>query len=95
MEFIDIASFENAYQQSGGRPLTHWEDATSSHTAFDDWKNNKSSGNYFSFFAELKQWAGDPERRVRVRDTKGKEIDLPPYAELPENSFDPIELYAY
>lgn len=95
MEFIDIASFEKAYQQSGGRPLTHWEDATSSHTAFDDWKNNKSSGNYFSFFAELKQWAGDPERRVRVRDTKGKEIDLPPYAELPENSFDPIELYAY
>ena len=95
MEFIDIASFEKAYQQSGGRPLTHWEDATSSHTAFDDWKNNKSSGNYFSFFAELKQWAGDPERRVRIRDTKGKEIDLPPYAELPENSFDPIELYAY
>ena len=95
MEFIDIASFEKAYQQSGSRPLTHWEDATSSHTAFDDWKNNKSSGNYFSFFAELKQWAGDPERRVRVRDTKGKEIDLPPYAELPENSFDPIELYAY
>ena len=95
MEFIDIASFEKAYQQFAGRPLTHWEDATSSHTAFEDWKNNKSSGNYFSFFAELKQWAGDPERRVRIRDTKGKEIDLPPYAELQENSFDPIELYAY
>lgn len=95
MEFIDIASFEKAYKKFSGRPLTHWEDATSSHTAFEDWKNNKSSGNYFSFFAELKQWAGDPERRVRIRDTKGKEIDLPPYAELQENSFDPIELYAY
>ena len=50
---------------------------------------------YFSFFNDLKQWAGDPKRRVRIRDQKGTEIDLSPYENLKDGDFDPIEVYAY
>lgn len=95
MQFIDIDSFMKDYQKYPGRPLTRYADATASHTAYNAWNENKESKDYFSYFAELKQWAGDSERRVRIRDTKGKEINLPPYEELQEGDFDPIELYAY
>ncbi len=95
MQFIDIDSFMKDYQKYQGRPLTRYADATASHTAYNAWNENKESRDYFSYFAELKQWAGDSERRVRIRDTKGKEINLPPYEELHEGDFDPIELYAY
>lgn len=95
MQFIDIDSFMKDYQKYQGRPLTRYADATASHTAYNAWNENKESRDYFSYFAELKQWAGDSERRVRIRDTKGKEINLPPYEELQEGDFDPIELYAY
>lgn len=95
MQFIDIDSFMKDYQKYPGRPLTRYADATASHTAYNAWNENKESRDYFSYFAELKQWAGDSERRVRIRDTKGKEINLPPYEELQEGDFDPIELYAY
>lgn len=95
MQFIDIDSFMKDYQKYPGRPLTRYADATASHTAYNAWNENKESRDYFSYFAELKQWAGDSERRVRIRDIKGKEINLPPYEELQEGDFDPIELYAY
>lgn len=95
MQFIDIDSFMKDYQKYPGRPLTCYADATASHTAYNAWNENKESRDYFSYFAELKQWAGDSERRVRIRDIKGKEINLPPYEELQEGDFDPIELYAY
>lgn len=95
MQFIDMARFEEAYSADGGRPLTSWEDLTVSHTAFNAWKENDSSQDFFSFFGELKQWAGSPNRQVRLRDRKGFEISLPPYETLTEGDFDPIERYAY
>ena len=95
MEFIDIESFMQAYASREGRPLTSWADITTSHTAFEDWNNIDKTENYFAFFGELKQWAGDSSRNIRIRDKKKKEILLPPYAELHEGDFDPIEIYAY
>ncbi len=95
MEFINIDEFLEAYGTGIGRPLTKWADVTASHTAYNDWQNNDKSEYYFSFFGELKQWAGDSNRRIRIRDKQGKEISLPPYDELQDGDFDPIELYAY
>ncbi len=95
MEFINIDEFLEAYRTGVGRPLTKWADVTASHTAYNDWQNNDKSEYYFSFFGELKQWAGDSNRRIRIRDKQGKEISLPPYDELQDGDFDPIELYAY
>lgn len=95
MEFINIDDFLKAYYARDGRPHTKWADVTSSHTAFNDWKENDKSENYFAFFGELKQWAGDSERRIRIRDKEKKEISLPPYDEIKDGDFDPIEIYAY
>lgn len=95
MEFIDIDSFLSDYQTGRGRPMTHWADLTISHTAFNDWTDNNLTEYYFSFFGDLKQWAEDNDRRVRIRDKQGREISLPAYCELKKGEFDPIELYAY
>lgn len=95
MEFIDIEGFMQDYASREGRPLTSWADITTSHTAFEDWNNIDKTDNYFAFFGELKQWAGDSSRNIRIRDKKKKEILLSPYAELREGDFDPIEIYAY
>ena len=72
MEFIDIESFMQAYASREGRPLTSWADITTSHTAFEDWNNIDKTENYFAFFGELKQWAGDSSRNIRIRDKKKK-----------------------
>lgn len=95
MQFLDIEAFETAYRGGSGRPLTSWENLTVSHTAFNAWKDSEKSNDFFSFFGELKQWAGSPNRQVRIRDPKGYEISLPPYSTLEEGDFDPIERYAY
>lgn len=96
MQFINLQRFLDAYQSRKGRPATLWEDLTVSHTAFEKWMNNTCSRLYFSFFDDLKQWAGSRDRHVRLRDEKGTiELDLRPYLELKQDDFDPIELYAY
>lgn len=95
MQFCDIDTFRRDYNATAGRPLTKWSDICISHTAFGAWKENENTEDYFSFFNDLKQWAGDPKRRVRIRDQKGTEIDLSPYENLKDGDFDPIEIYAY
>ncbi len=96
MEFVDLDSFLRAYRSREGRPATSWSDLTVSHTANDMWKDNKDSSKYFSFFGELKQWAGNQNQNLRVRDRTGTtELTLPPYLSISEGEFDPIELYAY
>lgn len=101
IEFLDIEHFLDEYKKKDGRPLTRWEDITVSYTASDHRKENDDTNLYASFFGELKQWAGDPRRNVRIRDKKTAEGDghwdetLPPYLELTEEDIDPIEYYAY
>lgn len=94
MEFIDLDSFMKSYQGAEGRPLTRWEQVTTSHTAYSSLLHSASQ-DYYSFLYELKQWAGDKQRRIRLRDKKGWDVVLPAFLDIEENSFNPIELYAY
>ncbi|MGL5764613.1 MAG: hypothetical protein ACRCX8_03120 [Sarcina sp.] len=94
MEFIDFESFMKDYLEREGRPKTKWADLTVSHTARNRMLNS-SSEDYYSFFSELKQWCGNSETKVRVRDKAGFEFDLPPFLSLKDGDFNPIEIYAY
>lgn len=92
VELRGFSDFMEAYRSREGRPFTCWEDMTVSHQAVQAMFSG--FGNY-CVFNELKQWANDSERRVNLSDQKGKTLILPPYAELAEGDFDPIEIYAY
>lgn len=94
MEFISLEDFLKAYNEKPGRPETLWSQVTTSHTAAENLLNS-SSEMYYSHLYELKQWAGDSRRQLRLRDQKEKEYLLPPFLELNDGDFNPIELYAY
>ncbi|MGN0641927.1 MAG: hypothetical protein ACI4JJ_02160 [Huintestinicola sp.] len=94
MEFADVSSFLLKYAAAEGRPETLWETLPISHTAFDDMKNSASK-DYYSFFCDLKQWAGEGNYPLRICDKKGSEYLLPPYMSDEDSPFDPIEIYAY
>ncbi|MGN0667021.1 MAG: hypothetical protein ACI4KF_10910 [Huintestinicola sp.] len=94
MEFTDTASFLEKYYSRVGRPETLWETLPISHTAFDDMKNSASK-DYYSFFCDLKHWAGEGNYSLRICDKSGGEYLLPPYMSDEAAPFDPIELYAY
>lgn len=94
MEFINIEDFMRRYESKSGRPDTLWEDLTVSHTAFNSLIASKSS-EYYSYFNDLKQWAGDRSKQIRLRDKKGFENVLPAFVDIKEDEFNPIELYAY
>ncbi|MFI3114941.1 MAG: molecular chaperone DnaK [Clostridia bacterium] len=97
LEFVDFEKFMKDYSTKEGRPATSWQDITTSHTAFDGFLNSNSE-QYYAYLYELKQWAGDKNRKIRLRDKKSRDIMLSPYittSEDEEDRFDPIELYAY
>jgi Molecular chaperone len=94
MEFINIEDFMKRYESKSGRPDTLWEDITVSHTAFNSLIASKSS-EYYSYFNDLKQWAGDRSKQIRIRDKKGFENVLPTFIDIKDDEFNPIELYAY
>lgn len=95
MEFINLKNFIENYNKRSGRPNTKWSDLTISHTAFNDMNSPKSSDEYYAFFNDLKQWAGDKKRQIRIKDKNGFEKVLKPYLELSKDEVDPIEIYAY
>jgi len=96
MELRNIEKFVEDYRQYKGRPYTCWEDLLISHEAAEQLKSEQSQGDTFaSFFSELKQWASDKTRQVRLRDLQGHEMNIPSYLSLSEDDFDPIEIYAY
>ena len=97
IEFRDIVNFFEDYNKKIGRPYTKWQDITVSHTAFSNLFNGNSE-NFDSIITEIKQWTASKNNEIVIVDRKGKEIFLPPYLELKENSedyLDPIEIYAY
>jgi len=94
MECRDLAAFIEAYEARDGRPFTKWEQLTISHTAASNMLNSKSDF-YNTFISELKQWAGDKQRKLKVLDRKDFVRDLQPFLDVPEGAFNPIELYAY
>lgn len=95
MEFINLKNFIENYNKRSGRPNTKWSDLTISHTAFNDMNSPESSDEYYAFFNDLKQWAGDKKRQIRIKDKNGFEKVLKPYLELSKDEVDPIEIYAY
>ncbi len=94
MEFADAGSFLAKYRSRTGRPETLWETLPISHTAYSDMKLSASK-DYYSFFCDLKQWAGEGSYPLRICDRTGGEYLLPPYMSGEAADFDPIELYAY
>lgn len=94
MELINLERFMELYHQKEGRPDTLWQDLTVSHSAVSSMMNSTSS-DYYSFFNELKQWAGNQKRQIRLKDKTGNDISLPPFSEIGEDDFNPIEIYAY
>ncbi len=94
IEFIDLQDFMKRYNSKNGRPETLWEDLTISHTAFNDLIESDSS-EYYSYFYNLKQWAGGKEGKIRIRDKNNFDVVIPSYLELKEEDIDPIEIYAY
>jgi hypothetical protein len=94
IEFINLERFLLKYKAKIGRPDTLWEDLTVSHTALSNLMKS-SSENYYTILSDLKQWAGNKQRQIRLKDKQGKDIILPAFLELDENQVNPIELYAY
>ncbi|MCO7034667.1 molecular chaperone DnaK, partial [Vibrio paracholerae] len=92
--FIHLAPFIQAYQAQPYRPDTRWQDLTISHTAYNSMQGSESS-KFNTFLDALKQWAGDKNRKLKVVGQHGKVIDLPPFLELADDEFNPIEIYAY
>ena len=94
MEFNDLECFIAAYQSREGRPFTQWKDLTISHTASNSLINSQSD-DFNTFLSELKQWAGDKNRKLKMIDKKSLVKDLGSFLELDEESINPIEWYAY
>lgn len=94
MEFRDLDAFISAYGAKANKPYTRWQDLTISHTAKNAMEGTESS-QFNTFLDEIKQWAGDKNRKLKVVGQKGKVIDLPPFLELSDDDFNPIEIYAY
>jgi hypothetical protein len=94
MEFIDLDSFLEQYHKGTFRPKTKWDDVTISHTAYENLKNSNSK-EFNAYLTELKQWAGDRNRKLKIEDKKSHIYELKEFEELQESDLNPIELYAY
>jgi len=94
MECNNLSRFIEAYTQKAGRPNNRWEDITISHTALNAQLASPSS-DYNTYISDLKQWAGNKNKKLKVVDRQGKIIDLPTFIEIDEKTFNPIEIYAY
>ena len=94
MEFNDLERFIGDYQNKANKPYTRWQDLTISHTAQNAMRGCESS-QFNTFLDEIKQWAGDKNRKLKIVGKQGQVIDLPPFLGLGDNDFNPIEIYAY
>lgn len=94
MEFNNLDKFINSYNAKPNKPFTRWQDVTISHTAQNAMHGSESS-QFNTFLDEIKQWAGDKNRKLKVVGKQGKVIDLPPFLDITDEDFNPIEIYAY
>lgn len=91
IEFKNLSKFLEEYNSQEGRPHTHWNDLTISHTAFQ----NLINGNNTHIISDIKQWTASKNKKLMIKDKKGKERIISSYMELKDEDVDPIELYAY
>lgn len=94
ISFGDLGKFMQDYEAREGRPYTRWEDVNISHAAYNSLLQSASS-EYNSYLNELKQWAGQREKKLKIFDRKGKEFEIKGFSELEDGDINPIEIYAY
>jgi len=94
MEFNNLKNFFSDYSDRDGRPYTEWKDLTVSHTAFNSLMGSKTD-DFNSYISELKQWAGNKNKKLKIVDKKSYIADIPAFIELEEHHINPIEFYAY
>jgi hypothetical protein len=94
MEFRDLESFLKAYKAKDFRPYTKWKDLTISHIAYENMKMS-SADKFNAYLTELKQWAGDSRRKIKIEDYQKRVFELPAFIEMGPDDINPIELYAY
>ena len=94
ISFGDLGKFIQDYSAREGRPYTRWEDVNMSHAAYNSLLQSASS-EYNSYLNELKQWAGQRDKKLKIFDRKGKEFEIKGFSELEDGDINPIEIYAY
>ena len=94
ISFGDLGKFIQDYSAREGRPYTRWEDVNISHAAYNSLLQSASS-EYNSYLNELKQWAGQRDKKLKIFDRKGKEFEIKGFSELEDGDINPIEIYAY
>ena len=108
LECVDFDAFWAAWTDSAYRPRLNWDWMRAAHEAQTNFRDNQGDTEILaSILPRLKQWAlRSEQRRVRMTDRKGREIELPAHSErnpvrgqplkINQNDpFDPIELYAW
>ncbi|RUM55631.1 MAG: hypothetical protein DSY40_03690 [Nautilia sp.] len=92
VEFFNFEQFLEDYLSTEHRPYTKWDDVKISHEADSDLEN-KNTSDVNAFVKELKQWAGDSKRKIKIKDKMGHEYNLGSFLEY--EGINPIEVYAY
>lgn len=95
MEFIDLDKFIDDYSSRKGRPHTSIQDVTVSHKASNNMNECGNTDFFYSYFYDIKQWCGDSDYNVKIRDQQGHEYLLGSFVDLKEDELNPLELYAY
>lgn len=91
---MNIDNFLDAYLSKTGRPETSCEDFFVSYTAYKDYISSPPEF-FYSFFADLKQWANSEKRSAVVQDKKNEIYSLDEECSVEKHVLNPIELYAY
>lgn len=109
LECLDFTAFNNAWTAKAYRPALDWDWMRAAHEAQASFRDNPGDTVVLSsILPRLKQWAlrSSDNRRVRLTDRQGHEMELAPHTERnpvrgqplavsAEDPFDPIELYAW
>ncbi|MFW9605147.1 MAG: hypothetical protein ACMV0I_01040, partial [Pseudomonas sp.] len=109
LECLDVSAFEKIWTQQAYRPALNWDWMRAAHEAQTNLRDNTGDTQILArMLPRLKQWAlrSGEQNRVRITDSKQREITLAPHSErnpvrgqaLQVNAqypFDPIELYAW
>ena len=109
LECLDYRAFHAAWSAEAYRPALNWEWMRAAHEAQANFRDNPGDTQVMaSILPRLKQWAlrSDADRRVRLTDRQGHEIEIPQHTERNpvrgqalqspvHEPFDPVELYAW
>lgn len=109
LECLDFTTFNTAWTANAYRPALDWNWMRAAHEAQASFRDNPGDTTVLSsILPRLKQWAlrSNENRRVRLTDRQGHEMEVPPHTERTplrgqplavseEDPFDPVELYAW